>query len=94
MCNLVGGSMEEKYKQMIKETIKKVVHIEADDNVNLCSTLYGIPAYLFLYIICDLEEQTHIPISKIIGTNTYEIFSVSGLAKEMVCYQNNLNNGV
>lgn len=86
--------MENKFKQIINETIKKVVQIEADENVNLCSTLYGIPAYLFLYIICDLEEQTHIPISRILEKNTYEIFTISGLAKEMVRYQNDLSNGV
>ena len=42
--------MEEKFKDLIKETIRKIVNIEVDENINLCSISYGIPAYLFFFI--------------------------------------------
>ncbi len=94
MYSLIGGDMEEKFKDLIKETIRKIVNIEVDENINLCSISYGIPAYLFLYVISDLEMQTNIPVSEVIGKNTYDIFTVSNLAKEMVLHQNNMNNDV
>lgn len=80
--------MEAKYESIIKEVIKDILGLEILDNdKNLLSTSYGIPTYLFLYIIDELERKSGLEICRILENSSFNVFTVSNFAKGMACLE-------
>ena len=79
--------MEEKIQNIIKNSLKKTLGIEASDyEENLLTLLMngGKSIVDLVYVFADLEEKFQLPITKVLKDRTYTVLSINGITKAII----------